>query len=212
MAVAQLSDGPPFRLFFAFPQPAALPCRYASPERVVRCKGIGCGRNVPTPVEIRVRTGSINVLCPVCLERRSYIVSTEVFMGSPSWDVMRTLQGRKETYENNRTRGRVHIDTQGQFYDRHAQPFASPPRSGRTARQDLMNPRTRSAWPHGQAHQSSPVPSRKDDPVLVQCELRTREYTDEKKVASQIVAQNIYRIDYTKLRVTEQGDAAEPEI
>jgi hypothetical protein len=35
------------------------------------------------------------VLCPVCLERRSYIVSTEVFMGSPSWEVMRVLQGRR---------------------------------------------------------------------------------------------------------------------
>jgi hypothetical protein len=34
----------------------------------------------------------------------------------------------------------------------------------------------------------------------VQGELRTREYTDEKKVASQIVAQNIFPIDYTKLR------------
>lgn len=90
-------------LVFAFSLPfhtlSRYPARYASPERnhvqVVRCKGIGCGRNVPTPVEIRVRTGSITVLCPVCLERRSYIVSTEVFMGSPSWDVMRTLQGRK---------------------------------------------------------------------------------------------------------------------
>ena len=90
---------PHLRLFFAFPHPVALPCRYASPRRnhvqVVRCKGIGCGRNVPTPVEIQVRTGSITVLCPVCLERRSYIVSTEVFMGSPSWEVMRALQGRK---------------------------------------------------------------------------------------------------------------------
>jgi hypothetical protein len=49
---------------------------------------------------------------------------------------------------------------------------------------------------------------------LVQGELRTREYTDEKKVASRtvgIVAQNIFRINYTNLRVTEQGDAAEPE-
>ena len=31
-----------------------------APERnhvqVVRCKGIGCGRNVPTPVEVQVRT------------------------------------------------------------------------------------------------------------------------------------------------------------
>ena len=90
-------------LIFAFPLPFHILSRYRAgmpaPERnhvqVVRCKGIGCGRNVPTPVEIRVRTGSITVLCPVCLERRSYIVSTEVFMGSPSWEVMRVLQGRK---------------------------------------------------------------------------------------------------------------------
>jgi hypothetical protein len=64
------------------------------PERnhvqVVRCKGVGCGRNVPTPVEVRVRTGSITVLCPVCLEQRSYIVSTEMFLGSRSWEVMRS--------------------------------------------------------------------------------------------------------------------------
>jgi hypothetical protein len=86
-------------LFFAFPHPVALPAGMPAPERnhvqVVRCKGIGCGRNVPTPVEVRVHTGSIAVLCPVCLERRSYIVSTEVFMGSPSWEVMRVLQGRR---------------------------------------------------------------------------------------------------------------------
>jgi hypothetical protein len=39
------------------------------------------------------------------------------------------------------------------------------------------------------------------------------EYTDEKKVTRQtveIVAQTILRIDYTKLGVAEQGDAAEP--
>jgi hypothetical protein len=87
------------RLFFAFPHPIAHAAGMPAPERnhvqVVRCKGIGCGRNVPTPVEVRVRTGSIAVLCPVCLERRSYIVSTEVFMGSPSWEVTRALQGRR---------------------------------------------------------------------------------------------------------------------
>jgi single-strand DNA-binding protein len=55
---------------------------------------------------------------------------------------------------------------------------------------------------------------KKGDPVLVQGELRTGEYTDEKKVTRQtveLVAQTILRIDYTKLGVAEQGDAAEPE-
>ena len=83
----------PFRPLSRYP--AGMPAPERNHVQVVRCKGIGCGRNVLTPVEIRVRTGSITVLCPVCLERRSYIVSTEVFMGSPSWEVMRVLQGRK---------------------------------------------------------------------------------------------------------------------
>ena len=55
---------------------------------------------------------------------------------------------------------------------------------------------------------------KKGDPVLVQGELRTGEYTDEKKVTRQtveLVAQTILRIDYAKLGVAEQGDAAEPE-
>ena len=55
---------------------------------------------------------------------------------------------------------------------------------------------------------------KKGDPVLVQGELRTGEYTDEKKATRQtveIVAQTILRIDYSKLGVAEQGDAAEPE-
>jgi hypothetical protein len=78
------------RFVFAFSLPFHMLSRYRAgmpaPERnhvqVVRCKGIGCGRNVPIPVEVRVSTGSITVLCPVCLERRSYIIPTEVFMGS----------------------------------------------------------------------------------------------------------------------------------
>jgi hypothetical protein len=48
----------------------------------------------------------------------------------------------------------------------------------------------------------------------VQGELRTGGYTDEKKVTRQtveLVAQTILRIDYTKIDVAEQGDAAEPE-
>jgi hypothetical protein len=55
---------------------------------------------------------------------------------------------------------------------------------------------------------------KKGDPVLVQGELRTGEYTDEKKVTRrtvELVAQTILRIDYTELGVAEQGDAAEPE-
>jgi single-strand DNA-binding protein len=55
---------------------------------------------------------------------------------------------------------------------------------------------------------------KKGDSVLVQGELRTGEYTDEKKATPQtveLVAQTILRIDYTKLGVAEQGDAAEPE-
>jgi single-stranded DNA-binding protein len=54
---------------------------------------------------------------------------------------------------------------------------------------------------------------KKGDPVLVQGELRTGEYTDVKKVTRQtveLVAQTILRIDYTKIGITEQGNAAEP--
>jgi single-strand DNA-binding protein len=55
---------------------------------------------------------------------------------------------------------------------------------------------------------------KKGEPVLVQGELRTGEYSDEKQVTRQtveIVAQTILRIDYSKLAQAEQGDAAEPE-
>jgi single-stranded DNA-binding protein len=55
---------------------------------------------------------------------------------------------------------------------------------------------------------------KKGEPVLVQGELRTGEYTNEKQVIRQtfeIVAQTILRIDYSKLAQAEQGDAAEPE-
>jgi hypothetical protein len=69
------------RLFFAFPQTI----------QVVRCKG--CKRYVPVSVEAVI--GSVTVACLVCMERRSYIVSTEVFQGSPSWKVMRALQGKR---------------------------------------------------------------------------------------------------------------------
>ena len=66
-----------------------------APERnrvqVVRCKG--CKRCIPISVE--VTSGSVTVACPVCMERRSYIVSTEVFLGQPSWEVMRVLEGRR---------------------------------------------------------------------------------------------------------------------
>lgn len=56
---------------------------------------------------------------------------------------------------------------------------------------------------------------KKGEPVLVQGELRTGEYDDEKNDVTrqtvEIVAQIILRIDYTKIGVAEQGDAAEPE-
>jgi hypothetical protein len=100
----------------------------------------------------------------------------------------------KETSEYNRTHGRARQVVDGQANKTHEST-------------------TGSAWRMGQVHQVRQFPQ-KDDPVLVPSELRTGEYTDEKKVASQsveIVAQNIFRIDYTKLRVTDHGDAAEPE-
>lgn len=53
---------------------------------------------------------------------------------------------------------------------------------------------------------------KKGDPILVQGELRTGEYTDDTGITRQtfeIVAQTILRIDYSKLAVAEQGDAAE---
>ena len=59
--------------------------------QVVRCKG--CRRCVPVFVDSPL--GSVTVRCPICLERRSYIASTEVFLGQPSWEVMRVLQGRR---------------------------------------------------------------------------------------------------------------------
>ena len=58
--------------------------------RVARCKG--CKRCIPVSVEVTI--GSVTVACPVCLAGRSYIVSTEVFLGQPSWEVMRVLQRR----------------------------------------------------------------------------------------------------------------------
>jgi hypothetical protein len=83
-----------FSPFHMLPRyPAGMPAPTRNSVQVVQCKG--CRRNVPTPVEVRVLVGSIAVLCPMCLERRSYIVSTEVFLGQPSWEVMRSLQGRK---------------------------------------------------------------------------------------------------------------------
>jgi hypothetical protein len=68
-----------------------------APERnhvqVVRCSCKGCKRCLPISVEAVI--GSVTVACPVCVERRSYIVSTQVFLGKPFWEVMRVLQGRR---------------------------------------------------------------------------------------------------------------------
>jgi single-stranded DNA-binding protein len=77
-----------------------------------------------------------------------------------------------------------------------------------------MNPRTAFAWPHGGNLTKFASSLKKGDPVLTRGELRTGEYTDQKKVTRQTVellAQTILRIDYTKLGVAEQSDAAEPE-
>ena len=66
-----------------------------APERnhvqVVRCKGCKCC----IPISVEAIIASVTVVCPVCMERRSYIVSTEVFLGQPSWEIMRVLQGRR---------------------------------------------------------------------------------------------------------------------
>jgi mRNA-degrading endonuclease toxin of MazEF toxin-antitoxin module len=58
--------------------------------QVVRCKD----RKRCVPISAEAVIGSTTAICPVCLERRAYIVATEVFQGQPNWEVMRTLQGR----------------------------------------------------------------------------------------------------------------------
>lgn len=66
-----------------------------APERnhvqVVRRKGCNWGISI----SVDAPTGSVTVLCPICMERRSYIACTEAFLDSPSWKVMRTLQGKR---------------------------------------------------------------------------------------------------------------------
>jgi single-stranded DNA-binding protein len=64
------------------------------------------------------------------------------------------------------------------------------------------------AWPHGATSPQFASSLKKGDPVLVQGELRTGEYTDKKKVTRQrveIFAQTILRIDYTKLGVARRA-------
>jgi hypothetical protein len=70
---------------------ADMPAPQRNRVQVVRCKG--CKRCIPISVEAVI--GSVTVVCPVCMERRSYIISTEVFLGQPSWEAMRVLQGRR---------------------------------------------------------------------------------------------------------------------
>jgi hypothetical protein len=72
-------------------QYADMPAPERNQVQVVRCKG--CKRCVPISVE--APTGSVTVRCPICMERRSYIVCTEVFLGQPSWEITRTLQRRR---------------------------------------------------------------------------------------------------------------------
>jgi hypothetical protein len=68
-----------------------MPASERNHVQVVLCKG--CKQCVPISVEAVI--GSVTVACPVCMERRSYIVSTKVLLGQPSWEVMRALQGRR---------------------------------------------------------------------------------------------------------------------
>jgi hypothetical protein len=68
-----------------------MPAPQRNHVQVVRCNG--CKRCIPISVE--AVTGSVTVSCPMRMERRSYIVSAEVFLGQPSWEVMRVLQGRR---------------------------------------------------------------------------------------------------------------------
>jgi hypothetical protein len=56
------------------------------------------------------------------MERRSYIVSTEVFLGQPSWEVMRVLEGRRRWF---RTTSRP-IDTGTRSAPIAAQPRPEP--------------------------------------------------------------------------------------
>jgi hypothetical protein len=88
-----------FGRVFAFCSPFHIVSGYAAgmppPERkkvfVIQCKG--CSRIVPCAPESTVT--AVVVRCPICLERRAYIVATEVFQGQPSWAIMRTLQGQR---------------------------------------------------------------------------------------------------------------------
>jgi hypothetical protein len=83
-----------FAFCLPFHRLSRYPADMSAPERkkisVIQCKG--CSRIVPCAAESPVN--SVVVRCPICLERRAYIVATEVFQGQPNWEVMRTLQGR----------------------------------------------------------------------------------------------------------------------
>jgi hypothetical protein len=71
------------------------PPNMPAPERkkisVIQCRGrtriVSCAAQ-SAPVSVVVR-------CAICLERRAYIVATEVFQGQPSCEVIRTLQGQR---------------------------------------------------------------------------------------------------------------------
>jgi hypothetical protein len=62
--------------FLVLPRyPPGMPVPERNHIQVVRCKGIGCGRNVPTPIEVRVRTGSITVVCRAPARELSQIMT-----------------------------------------------------------------------------------------------------------------------------------------
>lgn len=68
-----------------------MPAPDAKKTTVVSCKG--CTRRIPATPD--PAAASIIVRCPICLERRAYRTATEVFLGQPSWEIMRSLQGRR---------------------------------------------------------------------------------------------------------------------
>jgi hypothetical protein len=84
-----------------------------APERnhvqVVRCKGCKCC----IPISVEAIIASVTVICPVCMERRSYIVSTEVFLGQPSWKSCECFKGGGDGRKDNGSCGDSGWDNRG---------------------------------------------------------------------------------------------------
>jgi hypothetical protein len=60
-----------------------------TPQKQYIIEANGSGVGLLDYDNYRVGYARLTVRCPVCMERRSYIVCTEVFLGQPSWEVMR---------------------------------------------------------------------------------------------------------------------------